>query len=241
MKRFFSALVVVAAAMTSHPQALSQDKYPSKPVRIIVPFAAGGATDVLTRIAAAELSKRLGQSFVIENLTGAGGIIGATQALKATPDGYTLLAGSPGPITIMPVISAKPVPYDAQRDVIPVTLIADSPGAMTVGKNSPYKSVQEVLAAAKSSPGKLSCGSSGIGAFSHLNCELLKSLTGTHIVHIPCSTCRTYKSSTTCGAHKSKAMTPSSSDVPWMSPCSKDVACWTSLWWVSAKRPITPQ
>ena len=165
--------------------AMAQDKYPSKPVRVLVPFAAGGATDVLTRIAAAELSKRLGQSFVVENPTGAGGIIGATQAVKAVPDGYTLLAGSPGPVTIMPAISAKPLPYDAEKDLMPITLIADSPGGFTVGKNSTYKSVQEVLAAAKASPGKLTCGSSGIGAFSHLNCELLKTLAGVNITHVP--------------------------------------------------------
>ena len=187
MHKALSALAGLAlAGMTAMVgPAFAQDKYPGKPVRIIVPFAAGGATDVLTRIAGAELSKRLGQSFVIENLTGAGGIIGAAQALRAAPDGYTLVAGSPGPITIMPVISAKPVPYDAEKDAVPITLIADSPGAMTVGKNSPFRSVQEVLAAAKASPGKLSCGSSGVGAFSHLNCELLKSLTGVDVVHVP--------------------------------------------------------
>lgn len=182
MKTLLTALA--STAMLVLP-AMAQDKYPSKPVRVLVPFAAGGATDVLTRIAAAELSKRLGQSFVVENPTGAGGIIGATQAVKAVPDGYTLLAGSPGPVTIMPAISAKPLPYDAEKDLMPITLIADSPGGFTVGKNSTYKSVQEVLAAAKASPGKLTCGSSGIGAFSHLNCELLKTLAGVNITHVP--------------------------------------------------------
>ena len=182
MKTLLTALA--STAMLVLP-AMAQDKYPSKPVRVLVPFAAGGATDVLTRIAAAELSKRLGQSFVVENPPGAGGIIGATQAVKAVPDGYTLLAGSPGPVTIMPAISAKPLPYDAEKDLMPITLIADSPGGFTVGKNSTYKSVQEVLAAAKASPGKLTCGSSGIGAFSHLNCELLKTLAGVNITHVP--------------------------------------------------------
>jgi tripartite-type tricarboxylate transporter receptor subunit TctC len=85
----------------------------------------------------------------------------------------------------MPAISAKPLPYDAEKDLVPITLIADSPGGMTVGKNSPYKTVQELLAAAKASPGKLSCGSSGIGAFSHLNCELLKTLMGINVTHVP--------------------------------------------------------
>jgi tripartite-type tricarboxylate transporter receptor subunit TctC len=184
MKTLLTALASTAALALALPTA-AQDKYPNKTVRVLVPFAAGGATDVLTRIAAAELGKRLGQSFVVENPAGAGGIIGATQAVKAAPDGYTLLAGSPGPVTIMPAISAKPLPYDAEKDLVPITLIADSPGGMTVGKNSPYKTVQELLAAAKASPGKLSCGSSGIGAFSHLNCELLKTLVGINVTHVP--------------------------------------------------------
>jgi tripartite-type tricarboxylate transporter receptor subunit TctC len=186
MKKLITTLAATALwAGAAQLPASAQDKYPNKPVRIVVPFAAGGATDVLTRIAAAELTKRLGQNFVVDNLTGAGGIIGASQASKASPDGYTLLAGSPGPVTIMPVISSKPVPYDAEKDFLPITLIADSPGGMTVGKNSPYKSVQEVIAAAKASPGKITCGSSGIGAFSHLNCELLKSLAGVNVTHVP--------------------------------------------------------
>ncbi|HYF17436.1 MAG TPA: tripartite tricarboxylate transporter substrate binding protein [Ramlibacter sp.] len=178
-------LAACAMALAAAGTASAQDKYPSKPVRVIVPFAAGGATDVLTRVVAAELGKRLGQNFLVENLTGAGGLIGAGQAIKAKPDGYTLLAGSPGPITIMPVISRQPVPFDVEKDVIPITLIADSPGAMVVGKNSPYRNVQQVIAAAKANPGKVTCGSSGVGAFSHLNCELLKSLAGINVTHVP--------------------------------------------------------
>lgn len=176
---------VALAALLAAAPAMAQDKYPSRPVRIVVPFAVGGATDVLTRISAAELTRRLGQNFVVDNVTGAGGLIGAAQAVKAKPDGYTLLAGSPGPITIMPVISRTPMTFDVDKDVVPITLIADSPGAMVVGRNSPHKSVQDLLAAARAAPGKLSCGSSGVGAFSHLNCELLKSLAGIDVVHVP--------------------------------------------------------
>lgn len=181
------ALCTVAAAVlaaTASTHAVAQDKYPSRAVRVVVPFAAGGATDLLTRIAATELSKRLGQNFVVENVTGAGGLIGAQQVVSAKPDGYTLLAGSPGPITIMPVIARKPVGYDVDKDLVPITLIADSPGAMVVGKGSKYRTIQEVLAAGKAGA-RLTCGSSGVGAFSHLNCELLKSLTGLDIVHVP--------------------------------------------------------
>lgn len=178
-----SVALATIGAILSLP-AIAQDKYPSRAVRVVVPFAAGGATDVLTRIAAAELSRRLGQNFVVENVTGAGGLIGAQQVVSAKPDGYTLLAGSPGPITIMPVIARKPVGYDVDKDLLPITLIADSPGAMVVGKGSKYRTIQEVLAAGKSGA-RLTCGSSGVGAFSHLNCELLKSLTGLDIVHVP--------------------------------------------------------
>ncbi len=177
-------LLCASFALAAATSSFAQDKYPSRTVRVIVPFAVGGATDVLTRVAAGELSKRLGQSFVVENVTGAGGLIGAQQAIKSKPDGYTLLAGSPGPITIMPVISRTPVNYDVEKDVVPITLIADSPGAMVVGKGSRYKTVQEVLAAGKAG-GRLTCGSSGVGAFSHINCELFKSLTGIDVVHVP--------------------------------------------------------
>ncbi len=177
------ALVLLFSCLLSC--AYAQDKYPSKPVRVIVPFAAGGATDVLTRIAANELTQKLGQSFIVENNTGAGGLIGAAQVHQAKADGYTLLAGSPGPITIMPAISRTPISFNAERDFMPITLIADSPGAFVVGRNSSFKSVQEILAAAKASPGKITCGSSGVGAFSHLNCELLKSLAGVDITHVP--------------------------------------------------------
>jgi len=178
-----TVLVLALSSLMGTTQA--QDKYPAKPVRVIVPFAAGGATDVLTRLAANELTQKLGQSFVVENNTGAGGLIGAAQVHNAKPDGYTLLAGSPGPITIMPAISRTPINFNAERDFVPITLIADSPGAFVVGKNSGFKSVQEILSSAKASPGKITCGSSGVGAFSHLNCELLKSLAGVDITHVP--------------------------------------------------------
>jgi tripartite-type tricarboxylate transporter receptor subunit TctC len=185
MNRVFKSSVFLFALSLSSGLLQAQDKYPSKPVRVIVPFAAGGATDVLTRIAATELSQKLGQSFIVENNTGAGGLIGAAQVNKSKPDGYTLLAGSPGPITIMPAISRTPISFNAEKDFVPITLIADSPGAFVVGKGSNFKSVQEILLAAKASPGKITCGSSGVGAFSHLNCELLKSLAGVDITHVP--------------------------------------------------------
>jgi tripartite-type tricarboxylate transporter receptor subunit TctC len=136
--------------------------YPTKPVRLVIPFAPGASTDTLARIAADELAKRLNSPFVAENVTGAGGTIGAAQVAKATGDGYVLLAGSPGPITISPV-AQKGLPYDI-AELRAVTLIAEGPGALVVRKDSPYKTVAELIAAARAKPGSLSFGSAGVGA-----------------------------------------------------------------------------
>lgn len=157
--------------------------YPAKPVRIVIPFAPGASTDTLARLAADELAKRLGSPFVAENVTGAGGTIGAGQVAKAAGDGYTLLAGSPGPITISPV-AQKGLPYDV-AELRAVTLIAEGPGALVVRKDSPYESAAELIAAARAKPGSMSFGSAGVGAFSHLASELFKAQAGIDAVHIP--------------------------------------------------------
>jgi len=176
------ALAALTAVAVISPQAHAAD-WPTRPVTIYVTTAAGGNTDLMARMAAEHLSAKLGKPFVVENVGGAGGTIGASQVVKSKPDGYTLVAATPGPITISPV-AQKDIPYDV-RQLTAITMIAGGPGALVVRRDSPYKSVQELVAAAKAKPGQLSFGSAGVGAFSHLSSELFKALAGINAVHVP--------------------------------------------------------
>ena len=168
--------------------SLAQAAWPAKPVRIVVPFAAGGTTDILARAVAQELTKSLGQSFVVDNKPGAGGNIGADLVAKAAPDGYTLLMGTVGTHAINKSLYAK-MPYDPQKDFQPVTLVAGVPNVMVVNAEKAaarkIATVQDFIKYAKANPGKLNMASSGNGTSIHLAGELFKSMTGIYLTHFP--------------------------------------------------------
>src|ERR1044071_7600047 len=156
--------------------------YPDKPIRLIVPFAAGGNADFVARIAAEGMGSSLGQPIVVETRTGAGGSIGAAAVATATPDGYTLLAGSNGPLTVNPFVQAK-LPYDSLKDFIPIGLIASSPHSIVLHNSVPAKTVQELVELSKKQ--QVTLATSGVGSATHLTLERFKQATGANITHVP--------------------------------------------------------
>ena len=181
------ALASLAMGVAATP-AFGQSAWPTKPVRIVVPFAPGGTTDILARAVAPELSRAFGQSFVVENRAGAGGNLGADIAAKSPPDGYTLLMGTVGTHGINKSLYSK-LPYDPQKDFAPITLVAGVPNVMVMNtdtaKTLGISSVPDFIRYAKSHPGKLNMASSGNGTSIHLAGELFKSMTGVFMTHIP--------------------------------------------------------
>jgi tripartite-type tricarboxylate transporter receptor subunit TctC len=162
----------------------AQERYPSKPLRIVVPFAPGGSTDIFARLVGERLGAALGQPVVVENRAGAGGNIGAEAVAKSPPDGYTLLMATTGVMAINNALY-KSMTYDAAKDFEPVIFIASITNVLIVPPDLPVKNVAELVALAKREPGKLSFASSGAGSSTHMSAELFKSLTGTDILHIP--------------------------------------------------------
>jgi len=179
-----SALVCVALALAAPPPVLAQSVYPAKPVRIVVPYAPGGANDVIGRIVADELTRRLGQTVLVENRPGASTAIGAEFVAKAPPDGYTLLGSSLTTFALLPNIRAK-LPYDPLRDFEPVSLLALQPFALAVHPSLPATSVKQLIALAKANPGKLTYSTQGMGTGGHLSGEFLRTMTGVDIHHVP--------------------------------------------------------
>jgi tripartite-type tricarboxylate transporter receptor subunit TctC len=177
-------MAFAAACLTLCAASASAQSYPVRPIRLIVPFPPGGAADSVARIVAAPLSERLGKSVVVDNRPGGGATIGADVVAKSAADGYTLLYGTPGPQIINPYLMKK-LPYDHVRDFAPITRIGVIPSILVVSSRTPAKSVKELIALAKSQPGKINFGSSGIGASSHLAGELFKTQAGIDIVHVP--------------------------------------------------------
>ncbi|MCW5605259.1 MAG: tripartite tricarboxylate transporter substrate binding protein, partial [Burkholderiales bacterium] len=158
--------------------------YPVRPVRIIVPFAPGGGSDIIARVMAAHLREPLGQQLIIDNRPGAGTIIGAELAAKSAPDGYTLFLGITGTMAINPSLYVR-LPYDPVRDFAPAALVAVSSFMLAVHPGVPAKSVQDLIALAKASPGKLNYASAGTGSSLHMAGELFKYATGTNMLHVP--------------------------------------------------------
>ena len=178
------ALAAVAAFQLVLPQRAYAQAYPSKPVRMIVAFEPGGATDILARLICAELTTALGQNFFVENRSGGGGNIGANLAAKAEPDGHTLHFGAAGNIAINPSLF-KNMPYDPATDFVPVAPMASTMNVLVVHPSVPAKSVRELIALAKERPGKLTFASSGNGGTIHLSGEMFKMMAGVDIVHVP--------------------------------------------------------
>lgn len=159
-------------------------QYPTRPVRLVVPFPPGGSTDILARLVAQKLSEDLGQTVLVDNRPGAGGTLGANLVAKSLADGYTLLMGSSGPISISPSLMKK-LPYDPTKDYAAISLIATIPTMLVVNPSVPVKTVAELVALAKSKPGKMNFASTGNGATPHLAAELFKFSAGVDIVHVP--------------------------------------------------------
>jgi len=177
----FAALALALLALGAAP-ARALD-YPTRAVRVIVPYPAGGTTDIMARLVANYLSEKLGQTFVIENKPGGGTNIGTQEVINAAPDGYTLLI--PSPANAINATLYKQLPFDYLRDTVPVAGIARVPNVMEVNPEVPVKTVQEFIDYAKKNPGKLNMASSGNGSSIHLSGELFKAMTGVDMVHVP--------------------------------------------------------
>jgi tripartite-type tricarboxylate transporter receptor subunit TctC len=181
VRKFILAFVATIAAW---PQAAAAQTYPSRPIIMIVPFAAGGTFDVMGRIIAVRMSEILGQQVVVENTTGAGGIIGVTRVVNAAPDGYTILLGSTGTHAYNQTIYKKRR-YDAVSDFTPVTLFSEQPMVLEARKDLPANTIPEFAALLKANGAKMQFGSAGAGSTTHLACSLLNSTIGVNVTHVP--------------------------------------------------------
>ncbi|MFM9970281.1 MAG: Bug family tripartite tricarboxylate transporter substrate binding protein [Burkholderiales bacterium] len=181
----FASLVFLSSFfLAGHALGQSAASYPSKPIRIVVPFAPGGTTDIVARSVGADMTKTLGQAVSIENRAGAGGNLGSDVVAKAAPDGYTLLVGAVSPQAINVTLYPN-MPYDVMRDFEHISLLAAVPNLLEVHPSVPVKTVRELIDYAKARPGKLAYASSGSGPSIHLSAELFKTMTGVDMLHIP--------------------------------------------------------
>ena len=175
--------VAFFAAALALPGFAKAQEWPTKPVTVVVPFVAGGTTDIVGRIVAQAMSEKLGQRFVIENVGGAGGNLGAMNAAKAAPDGYTIFMSTVAHAMAPGIYST--LSYNFEKDFDPVTIVGTVPNILVVNPSVPAKSVQELIAYIKANPGKLNYGSAGVGSTEHMSSALFASMTGGDIVHVP--------------------------------------------------------
>ena len=181
-----SLIGIVSAAMlaVAGTPAQSQD-YPVKPIRIVVPFAPGGFVDVAARLVGQKLHERLGQQVIVENRPGGNGFIGVMAAAKSPADGYTLLMAHTGEFSINPAVFASSIPYDLDRDFVPITMVNDGPMVFVVHSGGPYASMPELIAAAKAKPGTVGVSTPGTGSIQHLVLEWIGLATGAKFLHVP--------------------------------------------------------
>lgn len=179
--RIAAALLVTACALGA--QAEGSDGWPAKPVRFVVPFAAGGSIDVLARLMSRHLETRLGQSFVVENRTGAGGTVGADVVARAAPDGYTFLFTAQGPLVLNPFLM-KRLPYNAETAFAPVTVVAEAPNVLVTNQEFPVSNFSQLLAFAKTHPDKMTFATQGVGTTGHVTGELINQQTNIGLTHV---------------------------------------------------------
>ncbi len=174
-------LTALGLALANAPQALAQ--YPDRPIKLLLPFPAGGAVDIVARVIAAKMADDLGKPIVVENKSGAGGIIATDATAKAAPDGYTLLLTTPNH-TINPALQAN-MPYDTEKDIAPISIVAEVPEVLVSHPSAPFTDFRGFVAYAKANPGKLNYASAGNGTLPHITMELLLAKTGIKVAHIP--------------------------------------------------------
>lgn len=180
--RMHRLMTAILGALLAAGGAQAQEKYPTRPIRMIVPFPAGGQTDIVVRTLAHKLTESFGQQVVVDNRPGGGGTIGAEIAVRSTPDGYSFVAVS---TSYASNAALYKLPYDPLKDMVPVAMIGEIANLMTVNPSSSFTNVKELIAYAKANPGKINYGSGGIGSGNHLATELFNQMTGTQMTHVP--------------------------------------------------------